>query len=192
MSGQDYPIKTNQEIEDFFSANLGKAFMHTLDIATEWKEAIPRIEHYHLTNFKFTGKYWLERIIRKLLPKRKMPNNLIAVGRSQWFSISLEHVKYIVHYLNDNANIVRFFRLTWAPDELVFQTILFNSMHKVDMVNNNKRYVDWSYGKASPKTFSIKDKEAIQASGELFARKFNQDKDSSILDWIDQHLLGIH
>ncbi len=190
ISGQDYPLKPNQEIQDFFQANIGKAFMHTLDVATDWKEAIPRIEHYHLTNYKFTGKYWLERLIRKCLPKRKMPNDLVAVGRSQWFSISLIQMKYIVQYLKSNQKIVRFFTFTWAPDELVFQTILFASIHKQDMVNDNKRYIDWSEGKASPKLLTINDKNALQESGQFFARKFNQDHDSNILDWIDEHLLG--
>lgn len=190
ISGQDYPIKSNQEIEDFFAANKDKAFMHTLDVATEWQEAIPRVEYYHFTNFSFAGKFRLEKFFRKLLPKRKMPGNLIAVGRSQWFSITMEHLSYILQYMEEHPEFVRFFNLTWAPDEIVFQTILFASPFKSQMVNDNMRYIDWSGGGASPKTLTMDDSNSMANSGKLFARKFNQDLDSGILDWIDQELLG--
>lgn len=190
LSGQDYPLKTNQEISDFFAANKEKAFMHTLDVATEWQEAIPRVEYYHFTNFSFIGKFRLEKFFRKLLPKRKMPGNLIAVGRSQWFSITLEHVKYILQYMDEHPEFVRFFNLTWAPDEIVFQTILFASPFKSQMLNDNMRYIDWSGGGASPKNLNLADSETLASSGKIFARKFNQDTDANLLDWIDQELLG--
>jgi hypothetical protein len=190
ISGQDYPLKTNQEIQDFFAANKDKAFMHTLDVATEWQEAIPRVEYYHFTNFSFAGKFRLEKFFRKLLPKRKMPGNLIAVGRSQWFSITMEHLSYILKYMDEHPEFVRFFNLTWAPDEIVFQTILFDSPFKSQMINENMRYIDWTGGGASPKTLTIDDKNPMANSGMLFARKFDQNTDASILDWIDQELLG--
>ncbi len=190
ISGQDYPLKSNQEISDFFASNKDKAFMHTLDVATEWQEAIPRVEYYHFTNFSFAGKFRLEKFFRKLLPKRKMPGNLIAVGRSQWFSINMEHLRYILQYMDEHPEFVRFFNLTWAPDEIVFQTILFASPFKTQMVNDNMRYIDWSGGGASPKTLTMDDKYSMANSGKLFARKFNQETDAKVLDWIDQELLG--
>lgn len=190
ISGQDYPLKSNQEICDFFAANKDKAFMHTLDVATEWQEAIPRVEYYHFTNFSFAGKFRLEKFFRKMLPKRKMPGNLVAVGRSQWFSINMEHLRYILTYMDDHPEFARFFNLTWAPDEIVFQTILFASPFKSQMINDNMRYIDWSGGGASPKTLTMDDKHSMADSGKLFARKFNQETDANVLDWIDQELLG--
>jgi hypothetical protein len=190
LSGQDYPIKTNQEINDFFAANKGRAFMHTLDLATEWQEAIPRVEFYHFTNFSFSGKFLLEKLFRKLLPKRKMPGNLIAVGRSQWFSITMDQLRYILQYLNEHPEFVQFFNLTWAPDEIVFQTILFASPFKTQMVNDNMRYIDWSEGGVSPKNLTMEDRNAMTGSGKFFARKFNQETDADVMEWIDKELLG--
>lgn len=189
LSGQDYPLKSNIAIHAFFEANPGKAFMHSLDVYAEWQEAIPRLEYYHLTNYHFPGKFKAEEWMRKLLPKRKMPAGLVPVGRSQWFSISLVHVQYILQFLKENAAVVRFFKFSWAPDELIFQTILFSSPYKKDMVNDNLRYIDWSEGGASPKTITMADKEALAASGKFFARKFNPEVDEKILDWIDQNLV---
>lgn len=188
LSGQDYPIKSTSAIHHFFENNLGKAFMHTLSVANEWQEAIPRLTKYHLCNYHFAGKHTVEKWLNILLPSRKMPNNLVPVGRSQWFTITAEHAQYIVTYLQENKNIKRFFELTWGSDEIVFQTILFNSIYQKDMVNDNLRYIDWSEGKASPKTFTIDDLHTLIDSGKLFARKFNENVDVAILDELDELL----
>lgn len=186
LSGQDYPLKSTAEIHDFFKNNLGKAFMHTLSVENEWQEAIPRLTKYHLCNYHFAGKHFVEKWMNKLLPSRKMPNNLIPVGRSQWFTITTEQAQYIVTYLQENKHVKRFFELTWGSDEIVFQTILFNSKFQQEMVNDNLRYIDWSEGKASPKTFTITDLSILLNSGKLFARKFNESVDTAILDELEK------
>lgn len=186
MSGQDYPLKGTTEIHCFLENNPNKAFMDTLSIENEWKEAIHRITKYHLSEYTFFGKYTLEKWLNLLLPLRKMPNNLVAVGRSQWFTITSTHAEYLVNYLQKNKNVKRFFELTWGSDEFVFQTILFNSVYRKDIVNDNLRYIDWSEKKASPKTFTIKDLSTLLNSGKLFARKFNETLDCIIINELDK------
>lgn len=188
ISGQDYPLKNNAAIVDFFKQNSGKAFMEFYSVENVWTEAIPRLRKYFLTNYPFTGSARIELLINKLLPSRKRPKKIEFVGRSQWFSIGLNHVKYVVDFLKKNKRLVRFFRFTWGSDEFVFQTILYNSPYKEDMVNDNLRYIDWTAGEASPKTFTILDKEALLKSDKMFARKFNSKLDDKILDVLDHQL----
>ncbi|WP_064196518.1 MULTISPECIES: hypothetical protein [Emticicia] len=64
--------------------------------------------------------------------------------------------------------------------------ITFDSIYQKDMVNDNLRYIDWSEGKASPKTFTIDDLLVLQYSGKLFDRKFNETIDAAILDELDK------
>ncbi|QEC66637.1 beta-1,6-N-acetylglucosaminyltransferase [Panacibacter ginsenosidivorans] len=191
LSGQDYPLKAAVEIHQFLRERKGKLFMEYYSIEQEWKEAIPRIKKYHLTDYNIPGKHKLERLINTIFPSRKMPQKLIPVGRSQWFTITLESAKYIISYLKKNPDVSQFFRLTWAPDEMIFQTILYSSPFNAAMVNNNLRYIDWSEGKASPKTFTINDLETLQGSGKLFARKFNADNDEKILTALDELTMSI-
>ena len=188
LSSQDYPLKPNKKIHEFLEANTGKAFMEFYNVYTEWKEAIPRIEKYFLTEYHFKGKHLVEDLLNKFFPKKKLPYNLIPVGRSQWFTITNEQVKYIVQYINEHPKLIQFFKLTWGSDELFFQMILFNSPFKDQMVNDNLRLIDWSEKKASPKTFTIKDAEEISKSSKLFARKFNMQIDSEILDCLDKQV----
>ncbi|MBC7407250.1 MAG: glycosyl transferase [Arcicella sp.] len=186
MSGQDYPLKSTSDIHYFLENNPNKAFMHTLSVENEWKEAIHRITKYHLSEYTFLGKYTLEKWLNLFLPLRKMPNNLVAVGRSQWFTITSTHAEYLVNYLQKNKNVKRFFELTWGSDEFVFQTILFNSEYQKDIVNDNLRYIDWSEKKASPKTLTINDLSTLLNSGKLFARKFNETLDCLIINELDK------
>ena len=185
LSGQDYPLKSNAAILEFLKINPDKAFMEFYSVEDVWKEAIPRLKKYYLTNYPFSGSTKIENLINKLLPERRPPNGLVFVGRSQWFSITLEHVKYIVQFIDAHKSIKNFFQFTWGSDEFVLQTILFNSPFKEQMINNNLRLIDWSEGLASPKTFTIADADELLRSDKLFARKFNQNVDSKILDLLD-------
>jgi len=186
LSGQDYPIKNIAHIHKFFAAHEGKIFMHSLSVKDEWQEAIPRITDYHLTNYNFPGKYRAQQLINVIMPDRKLPHGIVAVGRSQWFTATPESIAYILHYFKTNPWISRFFKLSWASDELIFQTVLYNSHFRKDMVNDNLLYVDWSKGGPSPKILNMEDADKLTASDKLFARKFNADTDDAILDYLDQ------
>jgi hypothetical protein len=188
LSGQDYPIKKIESIHQFLSKNLGKAFLTTMSIENEWHEAIPRLELYHFTDYRFKGASRLERIVNILLPKRKVPNGLIPVGRSQWFTISPVHVKYIVEYIEKNKNVKRFFALTWGSDEIIFHTILYNSIYQKDIINDCLMYKDWSEGKPHPKTLTVKDFPELVKSDKFFARKFDENVDKEIFNLLDDIL----
>lgn len=190
LSGQDYPLKSNTTILDFFKANTDTAFMEFYTVNDVWTEAIPRLNKYYLTNYPFTGSHTVETIINKLFTSRQPPNNLVFVGRSQWFSITLPQATYIVQELATNHSLRRYFKLTWGSDEFVFQTLLYNSPYKVQMVNDNLRYIDWSAGGASPKTLTITDATSLAESGKLFARKFDETMDATIMNYLDSTTLA--
>lgn len=185
LSGQDYPIQSVEYIREFLQANKGKAFMEFYSVDKAWKEAIPRLRKYHLTNYHFPGRHLVQKCINVILPERKLPFSMVVVGHSQWFTITGDQVKYIVAFLHSNPKVRRYFQLTWGADELIFQTILYNSPHRASMVNNNLRYIDWSKGGVSPKTLIMEDAQLILASNKLFARKFGNDLNDPLLEFID-------
>lgn len=172
LSGQDYPIQPVSKFHDFLKMNPGKAFMQCLDIETEWTEAISRVRSYHLTHWSIPGKYKFQKALNLIMPRRKLPENLIPVGRSQWFTITLKHVVFIIKRLETNPAFSRFFSYSWAPDEIIFQTLLYNSTFRSDIVNDNLRYIDWSEGLKNPKMLTKEDLPSMMQSGCFFARKF--------------------
>ncbi|PJJ84966.1 beta-1,6-N-acetylglucosaminyltransferase [Mucilaginibacter auburnensis] len=189
LSGQDYPLKPQQELHDLLAAHPGQAFMNYLLFDTEWLEAMPRVQSYHFNNFRLPGRYILQEMVNRLFGPRKMPDNMIPVGRSQWFTVSWECIIFICDHWRNTPKLRNFIKLTWGPDEFIFQTILYNSRYRDVMKNNDLRYIDWSGGGVSPKTLSIDDAEALKTSGQYFARKFDINKDKAILDMIDSEML---
>ena len=185
LSGQDYPLKSNTTILNFFKANSDTAFMEFYTVNDVWTEAMPRLNKYYLTNYPFIGSHTVEIIINKLFTSRQPPVNLVFVGRSQWFSITLPQAKYIVQELATNNRLRRYFKLTWGSDEFVFQTLLYNSPYKTQMVNNNLCYIDWSEKNASPKIFTTADTAILAKSNKLFARKFDEKIDATIMNHLD-------
>ena len=185
LSGQDYPIKSTPFIHRFLKDNPDKIFMQFLSIKEEWQEAIPRFTKYHLGNFDFRGKYTVERIINAVLPERKMPHHITLVGRSQWFTATPKSITYIVQYLKDNPKTVTYFKRSWAADESMFQTIIYNSEFRKYMVNDNLLFVDWSEKRHSPKILNMEDKQQLTDSPKLFARKFDWKSGEEILNYLD-------
>ena len=185
LSGEDYPLKSNEQIAHFFNQHKGKAFMEFLSIENDWQEAIPRLKKYFLTDYAFPGSTKLETWLNKMLPVRKPPLNFEYVGRSQWFSISGEQVMYLYDFLKKQKAFYLFFCFVWGSDEFVFQSILYNSIYKQEMINDNLRYIDWSEGGASPKSLTIRDATKLLSSDKLFARKINFSNAQDLMDIID-------
>jgi hypothetical protein len=190
LSGQDYPIKPAEILYDFYTKNTDKDFLSYRDFTKEWKEGMLRIEKYYLTNYNFRGKNTLERLINLVLPKRKLPGKLIPYGKSMFWMLHPETALYVVNTVEQNKTLKRFFSLSWASDEFVFQTVILNSSYKKNVINNNYRYIDWSGGGANPKVFDVGDFASIASSGMLFARKFDLIEKPEILNLIDQQLLS--
>jgi hypothetical protein len=185
ISGQDYPIKSAEYILDFFERNKGKQFLEYQSFEEQWHEAIPRITKYHFTNYKFKGQYFLERMVNKVMPPRRIPHELKPYGKSMFWMMQPDRAMYVVNYVESSSSLTRFFNFTWGSDEFVFQTILMNSPYKAELVNNDYRYIDWSAGGAHPKTLGMEDVEKLRATDDLFARKFNASTDHKLLDILD-------
>jgi len=192
MSGQDYPLKPAQNINDFFQQNIGNEFLSYRDIRNDWQEGLIRMERYFLSGYEFGGKYRLETLINKIFPKRKIPHDLHPYGKSMFWMLSPKAAMYVVNRVEKDRKLQQFLSLCWASDEFVFQTILMNSPIKNRVINNNYRYIDWSNGGASPKILNENDANSIFESEMLFARKFDMAKHSEILNLIDRSLTKTH
>jgi hypothetical protein len=63
---------------------------------------------------------------------------------------------------------------------------LLNSHLKNSIVNDHLRYIRFVRGAPNPDTLTIADKEVLINSGKFYARKFNAEQDSAILDYLDE------
>ena len=186
LSGNDYPLQSNEKIHEFLFANPGKTFMWYDKIFDDWVHGQVRINRYDLSSYGFPGRYQLASLINKILPNRKLPDGMVAYGRSQWLTITPAAAAYVIQFIKSNSAARRFFKMTWCIDEVFFQTILCNS-HLLDtIVNNNLRYCLLDPG-FRPVVFKMEHGPGLLSSGKFYTRKFDYTVDSAIFDYLDRN-----
>jgi Core-2/I-Branching enzyme len=188
LSGQDYVLHPPGTFLKYLKANNGKEFIGIQPYKAT-NQNIIRIEKYHLNGYSFTGKDFLQRVINKVLPNRKFPYPFEIRKGPQWFTISKEASKYVLDFIDRNIKFVKYFKLVDAPDEFFFQTILYNSDFRLNIIDGVFHYTDWSENKRNPKLLTMQDRDNILNSPYFFARKFDIEVDISILNTIDKERL---
>jgi hypothetical protein len=182
LTGQDYPIKSNDYIDRFFETERPRSFMAFSPLPRDsWSSrgGLGRIEHRHL---RFYGHH-----VRSPL-RRRFPAGLRPYGGGAYWCLSRECIEYVAHFVPRRPDVVSFFRHVDIPDEIFFHTILLNSELRETIVNDNLRHIDWTQGRR-PAILGVRDFEALAASPKLFARKFDMNQDEKVLEMIDRHLL---
>ena len=189
ISGQDYPVWSNERILRFLKEAQGKVFVHHAPLAPGgWPEAADRVEYHH-----YIGKSSIRRLIfkaargaRRLLGiKRTMPGGMNAYGGSNWLTLSREAVTAILAFVAANPGYSEFMRTVVIPDEIFFHTILLNSPLRAVVVNENHRYIDWSERLPNPKCLTSADFAHIEASGKMICRKIDLRTEGGLLDMLD-------
>jgi hypothetical protein len=188
MSGQDYLLKRIEEIEDFYFANPDKSYMAYRSINNDWKDAKKRLVKYNLGDLSIPFKFAAQFIANVVMPNRKIPENLEPYGRSQWVTLTPACIIYVLDFIHENHEALKFFKWIWAVDEIIFQTILLNSPLKETIINDNKRFIKFENNKLNPKILTISDAENLLKSDKFIARKFSMQEDSKILDLLDKAL----
>jgi hypothetical protein len=201
LSGQDYPIRSNAAIDEFFNKSPYSNFLESFELPNHNKWPANggsyRINKYYLGPL-FLAKYSARAInfLSSLMEvfKRKLNLGLKHFHGSQWWMLDMKAVDHILHFVNQNPQFSAFHRYTFAPDEVFFQTILLNTKDvqlKQSISNDNKRFMKWRNSEsAHPENLLVTDLEEIKSSNDLFARKFDGHTDSAILDIIDRDCLG--
>ena len=211
LTGQDYPIKSNNHIESFLNRANGKEFISYYPFPNDWggDGGLGRIEHWHFrflehTNFKIFRKFahlplklesnsrvklTLYSLINIVFKNRTLPGNMNPFGGPGYWSITRECAKFINTFVNNNPKYVKFFKYVDVPDESFFHTIILNSSFAQNVVNDDLRCIDIS-ARRGPRIWQKQDFEILSQSKALIARKFDTTVDSQILDLIDSKLLS--
>lgn len=205
LTGQDYPIKSNLDIQNFLSDNKGKAFINFTTIPNnDEKMWLNRIAYYHINLGRWhlvfpkedmwatpkINQAWNK--IINLFPiklKRNVPGGFTPYFGGAYWCLPFECVQYVINFERKNDyRYLRFFRSTRYSMESYFQTILANSPWINQMVNNDLHYIDWSNHKNHPEILTVDDFLKLMDSPKLFARKFDVTVNQDVLDMIDNQI----
>jgi len=202
LSGQDYPIKSNAYINDFFKNAPHSVFINYFPIPNykKWpgsdRGGLYRVDKYYF------GTKWYEFFCSKSLNllstyipflRRKIPGGMKPFAGQTWWNLDMYALNYILDYDAKHPEYLAFHRHTFVADELYVQMILANSKDEKllrSIENSEKRFTIWEKANsAHPKILGKSDFEAILSSDDLFARKFDEKADAEILDLIDHKIL---
>lgn len=181
LSGQDFPLKSQTYIADYLAKHDGTQFIRALDQQLIRPDTMNRISHYFLEAFS--------RIYRTGLPRTYLSGVTPFIG-TQWKAVTRDFCHFVCH---DRRAIryKRFYRGTFIADEAFFQTVMKNEFPDALVANDDLRTIDWIPDgdiKLRPRTFTIHDQMRLTLSKDLFARKFDSNEDSEILDLLEVHL----
>ncbi|CAB0001264.1 unnamed protein product [Nesidiocoris tenuis] len=201
LSESDYPVKTNDQLVDFLTANRDRNFVKS---------------HGHEVQ-RFIQKQGLDKTFVECdahmwrIGDRTLPDGIVIDGGSDWLALSRSFVEYLASGGSETLvqGLTTVFKHTLLPAESFFHTVLRNSMFCESYVNNNlhvtnwkrklgckcqyKHIVDWCG--CSPNDFRIDDWQrvvATEAKPVFFARKFEPIVDQGIVNQLDAWLYGAH
>jgi len=171
LSGQDYPIKSLSYIKDYLSK-------HRHDIFIECR--------------KVPWEVWDGGGLERFPQYSNISTIMDIYAGSQWFSIPFKIISLIFEFLETNPLFIRYYEKVHVPDESFFQTLLMNcdeSQINNHIAGSNLHLISWGKQGNHPNTLTNDDLLTIINSEKLFARKFEQISSSSILTYIDKHIL---
>lgn len=193
LSGQDLPIKSQDDIHAFFDAHQGKEFVginHGEEM--EWDCKRKMMRYWLLTRFTRTKCKQINEVTKRLNKYLSILLSLVlhrskmnfAKG-ANWVSITQKCVEYVV---SQKAFVLKRFNYTFCPDEFFLQTLVWNRPElkkalysETDEYEGCMRLIDWKRG--NPYVWTMADKEEIAKSPRLFARKFDMQY-RDIIEWI--------
>lgn len=198
ISGADYPLKSQDEIHQFFDSHVDEEFIGFENGDKElyggelrkkmrlYNFFLPYISHPNKRIASFFN------FIRRVLLAFQM---IVGVNRhysfdiikkgSEWASLSQAFVNELLKY---ETTIKREYKYTHCCDEIYKQTIAWNSKFR-DRISplGNLRFIDFARGNnKSPYTFKDCDYEILVASKSLFARKFSSSISKGVISRLNK------
>mgnify|MGYP002741107259 FL=1 len=193
LSGVDLPLKSQNDIHDFFETHQGKEFIGFYDGADLSASLVRKVQRYHLfaQDFRGSGLVFLAKRIARALAIRvqellgiKRHTNIRFAKGTQWWSLTGALIESL---LSKQDEILSLYKHTFCADEIAIQTYVYNSLFMAqvfapeDEAKSSLRHIGWREGALYDWTRA--DYEDLKRSTALFARKFNEE-DPDFLDSI--------
>jgi len=182
LSGQDFPIKNQESIMDYLSGFEGVEFIKIVNQKRVRPETLHRLSDYVQ---EIDGE-----LVISSTTDRDFLTGMIPYIGNQWMILSRSFCEFITS--SPELLIFKdFYRNSLIADEGFFQTVLMNTSFKSKIINDDKREIDWvasSEIKLRPREFLAKDATMLINSNNLFARKFDENIDSEIIDILESSI----
>lgn len=172
LSGQDYPLRSNMEIQDFLLKKKERHFItaYPLPHVKFDQGGLPRITKYKINksgnrghflflpsifdvefyqtetlgklNFLRKSGKWKD--IPQIFKNRRFPAYLKPYAGSQWWALSNQTIKKILSFIDDHPEYLKYHHYSLLPDEMFFQSIIMNIENSKQLeISKSLTYVNW-------------------------------------------------
>lgn len=177
LSGADYPLKPLATLKAFLAENAGQEYIECVDPArNQWVVqglVHERYQQYHWINWRDHPKLFsnVNSLQKKLGVKRKLPDKLEARLGSQWWALTWKTLQQIIQ-TSRRRNIRAFFKTTWVPDELFFQTLVGALVPQERIAGRSLTFYHFSH-QGRPLVFYNDHFNFLSQQNAFFARKLS-------------------
>ena len=199
LSGQDFPIKSMEERQQYLNDNNGMNYIEVLPHNNAYFKRYEKRNRMYYPSYMFRGTY-LTRALRKLFIissggwyhtmwflRRNNGSGLSFEYGSQWWCLTYECVKWMQQFIKECVN-VDYFDHSLTPDECFFQSVFMASPYK-DKRKDKVVFLEWAADRNHPRVFRTEDYDLLQKQEDkLFARKFDITIDNIIIEMLTEKL----
>lgn len=177
ISGDCMSIKSAEYAHEFLDAE-DVDYIEAFDffdsdwIKTGMKEE--RLIYRHVLNERKhkTLFYAMLKTQKKLGLKRKIPEDIQVMIGSQWWCLRRRTIEWVLDFIRQRPDVMRFFRTTWIPDETFFQTLVMHVVPEAEVRTRTLTFLLFTdYG--MPVTFYNDHYDLLLSQDYLFARKIS-------------------
>jgi hypothetical protein len=187
ISGQDYPTRPMQSIEDDLAQSSKDAYLRYFRVD-------PQPDHdvhpwQQLTRRRYMHKLRLPGTHRSVPFPRHHPFDgkqfSLYVG-DQWVNLGAAAVHHVLEQQERLPHVMRYFNRCSIPDEGFLPTLLLNNADDLRVEDDRRRYIPWTEGQRHPGFLEIGDVEKAAAGDDLFARKVDSERTPAVIDEFDR------
>ena len=201
MQGSSYPLKTQDELHQFYDEHQGMQF---ISIDDKYNKKIERrVKQVWLYNESYSSNLLIDRFKRNIdiafraiqflvgYDHFKKYNLQFAKGFALW-SITQDFLDYVL----ENEKLVKnIFKHSFCGDELFIQILAYNSKYRDKLFYDNNGVITsmwastWVIGDRRPDcNFKYKDLNYLLNTYDNFARKFEDDDGIKLIEEIKKEL----
>lgn len=210
ISGQDFPLIPASQIVDFAERAGSRSYVESFPLPTPvWRlggrdrtdfysytilgrraTCIPRGEDASILNWKGQILNQLLRVRSAFKPRRSFPAYARPYGGSNWLNLSRAAVEYVLRFMDEHPDYRCYHEHTLIPSEVFFHSIVavpdFADLYEV--ADDDLRFTIWPENSSHPRTLKVDDLPAMEGSGKLFARKFDEEVDRAVLERLTERV----
>lgn len=199
LSGDDIPIKTNEDLNIFLENHFKYNFIHYQDGINQIKAEdrvkynYPKFFYLRKRTFVVKAKKLFVYKTKKILYKnKKFSKKCYKIPKmykgTNWFGLKKCTVQYIIKFLDVNIWYMDLFEKSFCGDEVFFHTIVKTNEDLIlfdcpNYSNKALRYIDWHSGPEYPRILTESDRFKIKNSNYFFARKIDENASRDFMEY---------